>query len=261
MGLVDKLERKLGRFALPNVTIYLIAGQTILYVMFMTGRLNRSMTWLAADLLRQGEWWRLILFPFDPPAANPIFVLFAWYIFYLMGTALEGEWGSFRYNLFLLIGFLLTVAASFLVPSYRVTNTYLAGSVFLAFAALYPDFELLLFFVLPVRIKWLATLTWLYYGYLFLFGAWPTRLMILASVGNFLLFFAREIVIQLRYGSRRLTREAGRFSQRSDEPFHRCSVCGITDKTHPDMDFRYCQECVGQRGYCTAHIGHHEHVT
>ena len=261
MAILDKLDRKFGRYALPNLTIYLIAGQTIIYVLVMTGRLDRSMTWLAADLLMQGEWWRLAVFPFDPPVANPLFAFFAWYIFYLMGSALEGEWGAFRYNVFLLTGYLLTIAVSFLVPSFPMTNTYLGGSVFLAFAALYPDFELLLFFVLPVRIKLLALLTWLYYGYLVLFGGWPTRLMVIASVGNFLLFFAREIVVQLRYGRKQLTRKAERFSQRTDEPFHRCLVCGITDKSHPQMDFRYCQECAGQQGYCREHIRNHEHVT
>jgi hypothetical protein len=261
MSLLDKLEKRIGRYAVPNLTIYLIAGQTILYVLFMTGRLNRSISWLAADLLLRGEWWRLAIFPFDPPVTNPIFAFFAWYIFYLMGSALEGEWGDFRYNIFLLTGYLLTVASSFLVPSYRLTNTYLGGSVFLAFAALYPDFELLLFFVLPVRIKWLAVLTWLYYAYLVVFGGWPTRVLVIASVGNFLLFFAREIVVQIRYGRRRLTRKAERLSLRADEPFHRCTVCGITDKSHPQMDFRYCQDCAGQHGYCREHILNHEHVS
>ena len=113
-------------------------------------------------------------FLFDPPLQNPLFAFFAWYLFYLMGTALEEHWGAFRYNIFLLIGYLMTVAVSFLIPALPVTNAYIGGSVFLAFAFLYPDFILQIFFVLPVRIQWLALITWLYYGYLLLFGGWHT---------------------------------------------------------------------------------------
>jgi hypothetical protein len=260
MRILDKLDKKLGRYALPNLTVYLIAGQTLFYVLFMTGRLERSVTYLAGDLLLEGEWWRLATFPFDPPVTNPLFAFFAWYIFYLMGSALEEQWGAFRYSVFLLIGYLLTVAVSFLSPAYPITNAYLGGSVFLAFAFLYPDFVLQIFFVLPVRIKWLALLTWLYYAYLFLFGGWHSRLLILASIGNFLLFFARDLVVEIKYGKRQLARRAGNFAPRPDEPFHRCTVCGITDKSHPQMDFRYCPECAGQHGYCQEHIFAHEHV-
>lgn len=258
--LVDKLERRFGRYAVPNLTIYLIAGQSLLYIAIMTGKLNRGIVTYAAGALMAGEWWRLLLFPFDPPGGGLLFALIAWYLFYLMGTALEEHWGAFRYNLFLLVGVLLTVAVSFLMPYYPVSNAFLAGSVFLAFAFLYPDFTLLLFFVLPVRIKWLALLTWLYYGYLFLLGGWATRLVILASVGNFLLFFASDLRWLAKSGGRRLARSTVRAAGESSGPFHRCTVCGITDQSHPEMDFRYCPDCAGQRGYCQEHIRNHEHI-
>jgi hypothetical protein len=260
MRLLDRLEKKLGRYALPNITVYLIAGQTVFYVLYMMRKLDPSQTLLSADRLMQGEWWRLLTFPFDPPVMNLVFAFFAWYLFYMMGSALEELWGTFRYNIFLLVGYLLTVAVSFLTPAYPVSNAFIGGSVFLAFAFLFPDFQLLLFFVLPVRIKWLALLTWLYYGYLFLFGGWPTRFLVLSSVGNFLLFFARDIVVNVKYGRRQMVKKMSQTVRRDDQPFHRCTVCGITDKTHPKMDFRYCPQCSGQRGYCTEHIFNHEHV-
>jgi hypothetical protein len=260
MSLLDKLEKKIGRFAVPNLTIYLIAGQSIFYVMFMTGRVERSVTWLAADLLLQGEWWRLATFIFDPPLSNPLFALFAWYLFYLMGSALETQWGAFRYNIFLLIGCVMTVAVSFLVPAARVSNVFIGGSVFLAFAWLYPDFTLNLFLVLPVKIKWLALITWLGYGFQLLFGAWPTRLLVLASVCNFLLFFARDLIWMVKSGQRRMGWQARQPSRRADAPFHRCTVCGITDKSHPQADFRYCPDCAGQQCFCPAHIRDHEHL-
>jgi hypothetical protein len=260
MALIDRLEKKLGRYAVPNVTVFLIAGQSLFYVLFLMGRLDPNLIQLSAGGLLQGEWWRLVTFPFDPPVQNLLFAFFAWYLFYLMGSALEEHWGAFRYNLFLLVGYLLTVAVSFLVPAYPVSNAFLGGSVFLAFAFLFPDFQLLLFFVLPVRIKWLALLTWLGYGYLLLAGGWPSRLLVLASIGNFLLFFARDILVNLKYGRKKVAKKVSRMADGFDKPFHRCTVCGITDKTHPEMEFRYCPQCDGQYGYCRDHIFSHEHV-
>lgn len=260
MKLLGWLEKRLGRYAPQNITLYLIAGQTLFYVLYLMGRLDRSQTWLSADMLLRGEWWRLATFPLDPPVSNPLFAFFAWYLFYLMGSALEELWGAFRYNVFLAVGYILTVAVSFLTPELPVSNAFIGASVFLAFAWLFPDFQLLLFFVLPVRIKWLALLTWLGYLFILIFGGWQSRLLMLASVGSFLLFFARDIVVTLRYGGRRMAMKASRVSGGEAGYFHRCTVCGITDRSHPDMDFRYCPDCAGQFGYCRDHIFKHDHV-
>src|SRR5512138_3768952 len=101
MKLLDRLERKCGRYAIPNLTVYLIAGQSLFYVLNLTGKIGPGLTYLSGEALLEGEWWRLATFPFDPPRLSPLFVLFAWYFFYLMGSALEAQWGEFRYNVFL----------------------------------------------------------------------------------------------------------------------------------------------------------------
>lgn len=260
MKLLDLLDRKIGRYAIPNLTVYIIAGQSFFYVMYLTGKLDRNATYLSAERLLAGEWWRLFTLPFDPPRQGLLFTLFAWYFFYMLGSTLEAHWGTFRYNVYLLLGCLITVASSFLVPWAAVNNGFLAGSVFLAFATLFPDYQILLFFVLPVRMKWLALLTWLGYAYLFVLGGWATRVTVLAAIANYLIFFARDIVINVRYGQRQFAKSTARFSQRDAGPVHRCTVCGITDQSHPDMDFRYCPQCSGQRGYCKDHIFRHEHI-
>ena len=259
MKLLDRLDRKFGRFAIPNLTIYLIAGQSFFYLMYMTGKLERGATYLSADLLMAGEWWRLFTLPFDPPRQGLIFTLIAWYFFYMLGSTLDQHWGAFRYNVFLLLGCLITIAASFLVPSYPVSNAFLAGSVFLAFATLFPDFQVLLFFVIPVKMKWLALVAWLGYAVQLLFGDWATRLMVLAALANYLIFFANDIVVNIRYGRRQIVKKAARTVQRSEGLSHKCTTCGITDKSHPDMDFRYCPQCEGQHGYCRDHIFSHQH--
>ncbi len=258
MRWLDTLDRKFGRYAVPNITVYLILGQVMFFVFAVSGRFILERVVLVPERLLAGEWWRLITFLFIPPATNPIFAFFAWYMFYLMGTALENQWGAFRYNLFILIGWLVTVAVSFLFPYYPATNIFIGGSVFLAFAYLYPEFQLYIFFILPVKIKWLALITWLGYLYQFTVGNWSTRLLILASISNYLLFFGRDIYLSIKSGKRRMTAQA-RDIAGSRQPFHKCAVCGVTDLSHPQMEFRYCSDC-GGLGYCKDHILRHEHV-
>jgi membrane associated rhomboid family serine protease len=257
MNFLDKLERKLGRIAIPNITLYLVMGQAFFYVAAYSGRLDVGRMLLIPSLVLSGEWWRLLAFVFIPPSTSLIFVFFALYFFYMMGTALEGHWGTFRYNLFLLIGYLITVAVSFLVPYGTGTNIFLGASVFLAFAHLYPEFVIYIFFVLPVKIKWLALLTWIGYGWQLIAGDWMTRVLVIASIGNYLLFFGKDIALRTRYGGRKMASQA-RDIAKSREPFHRCTVCGKSDLSHPDMEFRYCPDC-GGLGYCMEHIMNHEH--
>lgn len=264
-GLLAKLERKLRPFAVPHVTVGLIVAQVAVYVLSLARPEIIENAALLRGRVLEGEVWRLVTFLALPPLSmHPVFMFFFWYLFYLMGTALEQGWGALRYNLFLLIGYLATVAAALALPEGAGggalrSNAFLQGSVFLAFAFLNPDFELYLFFILPVKIKWLALLTWLWYGWSLLYDPWPQKLLVLAAVCNFLVFFGKDIVWKLRAGRKRMARQAERISRR-EEPFHRCLVCGITDKTHPHMDFRYCTQCEGTCGYCTEHIRSHEHV-
>jgi len=255
---LDTLEKKFRRYAVHNITLYLILGQVLFFVFRLSGRFILERIVLIPDYVLMGEWWRLITFLFIPPITNPIFAFFAWYMFYLMGNALEDHWGAFRYNLFLIIGYVVTVAVSFILPMYAATNLFIGGSVFLAFAFLYPDFTLYIFFILPVKIKWLALLTWIGYAYEVLFGSWSTRLLVLASISNFLLFFGRDIIWRVKTGKKVMATQARQFSGKR-EAFHTCSTCGITDLSHPQMEFRYCPEC-GGLGYCMDHIENHEHA-
>lgn len=258
MSWLNNLERKFRRYAVPNITVYLILGQVMFFVFAVSGRFILERVVLVPERVLDGEWWRLITFLFIPPTRSPIFAFFAWYLFYLMGSALENRWGAFRYNLFILIGWLVTVAVSFLAPYYPATNVFIGGSVFLAFAYLYPEFQLYIFFILPVRIKWLALITWVSYFYQFATGGWGTKLMILASLSNYLLFFGKDIYLSVKSGRRRMAVQAREIASRS-QPFHTCAVCGITDRSHPQMEFRYCSDC-GGLGYCKDHIFNHEHA-
>ena len=267
MSLLSRLERALGRFALPDLSLYLVLGQVMVLGFALLGHFDAEIIALRPAAVYAGQWWRVFTFVLLPPVtqvsmAGAIFLAFGWYLFYLMGGALEQHWGVFRYNVFLLLAWLLTVAASAVTPAAYASNGYMAATVFLAFAYLNPDFVMYIFFILPVKIKWLALLQWLGYGFVLVVGPWPARLLVLAATGNFLIFFAGDIRDRIRAGRRRMAHQAGVFAASQDEreARHRCRVCGKTDLTHPQLDFRYCSKCAGNQCYCPDHIFNHEHV-
>jgi hypothetical protein len=125
---------------------------------------------------------------------------------------------------------------------------------------MFPEFEIYLFFVLPVKVKWLALVTWLCYGGQFLLGDWQVRLLVAASVCNFLLFFGRNIVAAVRAGRRRMAADAAQATRRRDA-LHTCAVCGLTEHDEHAMEFRYCAKCRPARCFCTRHMAGHAHVT
>jgi hypothetical protein len=263
VSILDRLERHFGRFAVPNLSLFLVIGQVGVYLALLLGRVDATWFLLVPQFVLGGQWWRLATFILMPPPAGLIFIAFAWYMFYLMGSALEGYWGDFRYNLFLLLGYGLTIGLAFLDPAGPVSNSFLAGSVFLAFAYLNPNFELALFLILPIRIKWLALFTWGVYLFQFVTGGWPARLQIAAAVGNFFIFFGRDIWLTARMHRRRMSNQAERAATvvETGGVRHRCRVCGKTDLSNPELDFRYCSKCAGDQCYCPEHIFNHVHVT
>ena len=260
---LDKLERYLGWIAVRNLSLYLIIGQVFVLLATMLRSLDPTVLMYAPFLLLEGEWWRVVSFLFVIPLPTSlfgfVFTAFGWYLFYLMGNALEDYWGSFRFTLYLLLSYAATVALSFITPGAPVTNMFILGSVFLAFAFLNPDFELVLFFILPVKIKWLALIAWVWNGFLFATGGLPQKLQIAASVGSFLVFFGGTMIRTIRQGRRTAARRVEREIEEA-APRHRCYVCGKTDKTNPELDFRYCSQCAGDQCYCPEHIRNHAHV-
>lgn len=268
MGLLNRLERALSRYAISNLAIYLIGGQVLVFSLSLLAGFDVTRIMFVPVLALEGEFWRPFTFVFVPPAYGAIsmtgalFLAISWYFYYMISQALENYWGTFRFNLYFFLGWLFTVAAAFLTPHVPATYAFFALSVFLAFALLNPDFELYLFFILPVKIKWFALVTWLFLGYGFVVGTWSTRLAIVASIGNYLLFFTREIIQRIKTGRRHMQQQVRRQQLRTeeDEPRHRCVVCGKTDRTHPLEDFRYCSQCANDECYCSEHIRNHVHA-
>ncbi len=273
MSLLNRLEKRLGPYALPNITLWFLLGQVMVYFAQYAGpladngrgmRIAERLSLIPTEVLA-GEWWRLATFPFLAPLSQwPLLILFYFYLFYLIGTTLENVWGAFRLNVFLLLGYVATIAAAFLTEAIQpgagaFTYEYVYGSMFLAFARLFPDFEMMLFFILPVKIKWLARIQWFFYLLTLVLGTWPDRLMVLAAVFNFVVFFGSDIWRDAKYGHRRMQHKA-KTLKAPEKVAHECRVCGLTSAMAPKASFRYCSQCAGQCCYCPDHIRDHEHV-
>jgi hypothetical protein len=259
MKLLAFLNRRFGRYAVPNLTLVLICSQVLTYGLKLThpeilGRLE-----LLPQKVLEGQWWRLATFLAYPPFDMPLFVLFFWYLFYLFGMALESTWGTFNYNIYLLLGYAATVGAAFLTPDIPTGNGFLYSSIFLAFAYLYPNFELCIMFVLPVKVKWLALLQWIGYGFLMLSGNIVIWIKVIASVLNFLIFFSTDIFYRVRWGRRHMVQQVQKIAEQK-KPRHICSICNATDVTQPSLQFRYCSKCPGTPCFCEVHLQNHQHV-
>lgn len=256
MDFVSKLEKRFGGWAIPNLTAYLLAIQIIGVVLLLSGHARYQDLVLVGGLVQVGQWTRLLSFMMMPKIDPSIWLVFAFYIFYLMGSALEREWGAFRYNLFVLCGYLLTIAMAFINPGAVMTNIYFLGCVFLAFATLFPNFELSLFFLIPVKVKWLGWLTAAGYLFVLFTGDAGNRLCVVAAFANYALFFGKGFVRNLKAGERRKGFVAER-KVAAEESRHVCAECGTSDRSDPTVHFRYCSTC--GKCFCEAHIGTHRH--
>ena len=200
MGFLDSIERKCAFLALPNLTLHWTLGQILVFgLSLLKPEILYHFLFIPQKVL-EGEIWRLGSFLLAPPvAAHPLFLIIIWYWFWILGREVEGMIGDFRYTLFMLLNTLTTVGLAFLAPLGVYSNAFILSTVFLVFALIKPNFEVLLFFILPVKFKWLAGLIWLGYGYiLFTSPAWNEKLMVIAIVLSFLIFFGKDLWLKLR---------------------------------------------------------------
>ena len=292
MNWIDKLERKFGRHGgIPNLTVYIIICYVIGYLLTYMNPSLLSMMSLDVSKILQGQIWRLVTWVIYLPSTGN-FLLFAisiLFFYYPIGTSLERTWGSFRYTLYIFSGLLFVLIAAFI--TYFVTGgfvvidgmTYMIGgsvfttyyvslSVFLAYAACYPDMQILLWFVIPIKMKWMA---WVY-GAIIVYnmisyvrvGLWVMAVPILASLLNFVLFFFSNRNMY-RYNPKEVhrRREFKKAMAQSRVNLatggitkHKCAICGRTEKDDPNLEFRFCSKCNGNYEYCQDHLFTHQHV-
>ncbi|WHH61472.1 rhomboid family intramembrane serine protease [Petroclostridium sp. X23] len=260
---LEKLERRFGHLAIKGLMTYIVGLNGFIYFLMYvdhTGGFTTKLM-LIPSLVFRGEVWRLITYVFIPPSvSSPIWIIFVLYLYYMIGNALEHEWGSFRFNMYYLLGMAGTTAAVFITGGVG-TSTYLNLSLFLAFARIYPNYEFLLFFILPVKVKYLAWLNWIFIGFTVLFMPIPQKVMAIVSIINYFIFFGREISTGAKM-TRQVHSNRRRFHEQipRNTTIHKCTICGITEKDDPKMDFRYCVDCEGDHEYCMEHLKNHEHI-
>lgn len=236
-------------FVIPRLSLILTLGSVLCFVFGMISPHFLPFIAFIPERVLSGEFWRLLSFIFYPFDTHPFFAFFTYYLFYLMGATLEQKWGSGKFNLYLFLGYLGTIALSFLSPTSVATNYYIYLSVYLAFAALHPDFELYLFFVVPIKIKWLAWMVVVLTALDFWGSAWAVRFAMIASAVNFLIFFGMGFFKQTAARVQTIQVEI-RAAQEEAKPFHQCSTCGATEKTNPLASFRVS----GDKEYCGEHL-------
>lgn len=267
---IDTLERWIRPVAMPYLAAVIAAAQVVAFIWVLATSPQQPMTVLEPMMLLPervlaGEWWRLLTFLAVPFTLHPLWAILGWFCFVQISATLEQFWGTPRFNLFLLIGWVATVAAAFAAPAAASTNGFLMLSVFLAFATLAPESIIRVYLVIPVKAKWLALITWIILSCAFVIGTWGTRLAVLAMVANWSAFFLPLVIQRAKRGTTRVLRAVGPGSASAvaggaRTPFHRCAVCGRTDITDPQLEFRYCGLCDGSPGYCMDHLHAHEHV-
>jgi len=252
MTWVDKLERRLGFLGIPGL-IRIVVGLNAL--VFMLVRLNPDFRF-ALDLdpgrISHGEIWRLVTYIFLPQTSSFLWIILLLWFLWFIGEGLEQAWGAFRLSLYFFVGMVGTTAAAFFFGA-RFSNSMLYASLFFAFARFYPDQVIYLFFILPVKIKWVAWVSAAFLLLGFVLNSNSYRMALVAALSNYLIFFGPEIIYQARHrgevSARR--RRYARSARSEAEPLHKCAVCGATELSDPDLDFRVSRD--GEE-YCTAHL-------
>ena len=271
----SKFERKFGKYAIPNISLYLIICYAVGYLI---ARINPLfLNYLTLDpfeIFFHGQVWRLITWILIPPSLSNFFFTAIMLVFYYsIGTQLERTWGTYRYNLYLFLGMFFTIIGSFLlfifclIVGIRInfgafSTYYINMSISLAYAATFPDMQVLLMFIIPIKVKWLGIV----YGAMLVFecltGGLVTWGVIGSSLLNFVVFFltSRNHIhmspkqMKRRHEFKKQTQSAAGITK------HKCAICGRTEKDDPTLEFRFCSKCFGNYEYCQYHLYTHEHV-
>ena len=252
MAWQDKLERRIGFLGIPGLPRILVAFAALVFGLSWVLPGFTSMLVLDPEKIRHGEVWRLVTYIFIPQATSPLWVLFALWFLWWVGEGTERAMGAFRFTLYFVIGMIGTTIAAFFFGSV-FSNAMLVSSVFFAFARFYPEEMIYVLFILPVRIKWLA---WIYGALLivgFFSGSNSYRAALIAAFANYLIFFGPETIHEVRH-RRSVSDRRRRFEVQSKpeaESLHKCAVCGRTELTDPDLEFRVARD--GEE-YCMQHL-------
>ena len=269
---------------ISNLMLYISLGTALVYIMSqMSGNyFLYNLLYFDRQRILQGEIWRLITYPLTYRIDNLLLMAVSLLCYYSIGRAMENIWGTLRFNLFYFTGVLMMDVYCMIFGG-TASVTYLNLSLFLSYATLFPDAQFLLFFIIPVK-AWIFALLDLAIVVMDLISyPFPYNLFSVISLANYFLFFGKDVLnvipMSWRANARRLFKKQPRQTQKKAKviqfdagsyeasksapkaPYtHRCTVCGRTDISHPNLEFRYCSRCKGYYCYCEDHINNHSHI-
>ena len=279
MKFIDKLERKFRGRGIENLTIYIIVSYVLGYALMILNPGLLSMLSLNVSKILQGQIWRLVTWVIYPPSSSSTlwFVIAILFFYYPISASLERTWGSFRFTLYILSGMVFTIISAFIL--YFMTGGvldlmyngglfstyYISLSIFLAYALTYPEMRVMLYFVIPIKMKWMAVFYVLIVGQniisCFMNGTWYVAVPIIASLLNFIIFFlgSNRNRFSPKQARRRTIYQKKVHVASQNNTHHRCAICGRTEKDDENLEFRFCSKCKGNYEYCQDHLFTHEH--
>ncbi len=292
-ALINKMERKFGKFAIIGLSRYIVLAYVVGYVLSFLNL--QSYISLDPYLILHGQVWRIITWVLIPPAeSNIFFIALMLYLYYSLGNTLEHTWGSFRFNLYIFAGVIFTFLGAFLmfgyyilkasimdiplaasdmrIIGYSISNAfstyYINVSLLLAFAAEYPNQQLLFMFIIPLKCKWIGYFTAASIIFQFIMESVAGKIAIVISLLHFLIYFfsTRDYKkmspkeYKRRADFRRAASSASGYASAGGTiTKHKCAVCGRTEKDDPNLEFRFCSKCNGNYEYCQDHLFTHTH--
>ncbi|MBP3326461.1 MAG: hypothetical protein J6L77_08610 [Coprococcus sp.] len=303
-GFMNKMQRKFGRYAVRNLSLYIMIGYVIGYLLYMFAPDILSYLTLVPSLVMKGQVWRLVTWVITPPRGISLWVVVALIFYYSIGTQLEKTMGAFLYNIYIFGGMIVTMVGSMLtyivchymlhisdfttlgmdydvvdqyvsygvdfdssvfsLPPYCVSTYYIMLTIFLAIAVCYPNMTVLYAMIIPIKMKWLSIIYLVFTAYEFkIADTIMMRANIVLSLLSFAIFYLSTKNFR-RFSPKHIKRRRDYKKQvkvnKTENVTHKCAVCGITDKEAPDMQFRYCSKCKGNKEYCQEHLFTHTHV-
>lgn len=283
---IDRFCLTHPRFGIPRLMLYIVIGNVIVYLFGLMDTTNTLYSLLYFDpaLFCRGQVWRLVTFALVPTNTSGILgVVISLYFYYFIGSALEQAWGSGKFTIYYVGGIVLTALYSLILywifgMRVNVSASYLNLSLFFAFATLWPEQRVLLFFIIPVKMKWLAWVDAAVFLFsivgLLLQGQVALALVPVVAMLTYLIFCGEWLfdmlrpghvkgrvrqqarTVQFRQAAKKVRRE-----QQTKGYTRQCAVCGRTDTDNPGLEFRYCSRCAGYHCFCADHINNHIHFT
>ena len=293
MNFLYKLEKKIGKYAIPNLTFYIILSFVIGYfLMIFVPQISVYMIFDGKSIIEGHQYWRIFTWIFFPPRGIDLWTLIMLFFYYTAGNRIEMAVGTFLYNVYTIGGYIISsvsvTVASYISynldqPVYAVNITYyMLISIFLTYAYIYKDSIMLLMMLFPIKAKWLALFDLILLAYEFIYANLIGRVTIVACIFNFLVFYLANESYRRRGYRNSAYMKRKQASKRKKSRFtvvdggasdgtpgkttpqsitrHKCATCGRSERDGDELEFRFCSKCNGNYEYCSEHLYTHEHI-